>query len=393
MDVYKYEALANDGKKITGSILADDRGHAHNLLRDKQYHPVTIRKAYFASQKISLEDLLLFFFHLDLQLKCKVRINKAIESFVECHGNRILKASLVEVLQALKNGESLGDTFEKFSDIFDQVTIGLLKSAEKTGKMSEAIANILKFLKLKSHWKSKVKQAIAYPIFITVVAIVILVFSVVMLGPQVVSLIQNCGNGETPPVTMFVIDVLPLLSKIVCFLLPIILSTLCVLMISKSGRSTAMEMLLRIPKIGPLIIKSNLWQVFKIMQISLDSKLTFVTSLKLAMERVMVESIKSQLATALGNIVDGYSISDSFAKIKYVAGESITAINIGEKGNDLCAIFHHISDAQYDEIIAEITVLGKQLSIGLTMLTGLIFVLILCGLFHPIYSYVEIAGT
>jgi type IV pilus assembly protein PilC len=392
MQMYKYEAISSDGAKISGSLLADDESMAYNSLKKKKYHPTVIKKIYFAFKKVSREDLLLFFFHLDLQLKCKVTIPKAIESFVEFHGNKILKASLVEVLNTLQAGGSLGETFEKFSPLFDSVIIGLLKSAEQTGEISASIGNILKFLKLQSNWKRHVRQAIAYPIFIAVVAIVVLFLSIGVLGPQIISLVQSYGNGEVSALTTFVIALLPRLSGMTCVFLPLLVLLILLSSLHKGCRKFLGSMMIRIPGIGPLIIKNNLWQFCKIMQIALDAKLNFMTAMDLSISTVKLECLKDELMISKNHIADGYGIAKSFSLMRLIPHDSITAINVGEDSNDLAATFRHISDGKYVEIITEIQSIGRKLSVGLTLFTGLVFVLILCGLFYPIYNHVEIAG-
>ncbi|MDR3155969.1 MAG: type II secretion system F family protein [Holosporaceae bacterium] len=392
MQIYKYEAISSNGSKTSGSLLASDESAAYDALKKKKCHPTVIKKIYFASKKVSQEDLLLFFFHLDLQLKCKITITKAIESFVEFHGNKVLRASLMGVLDTLQDGGSLGKTFEKFSSLFDPVITGLLKSAEKTGEISVSISNILKFLELQSNWKRHVRQAISYPIFVAIIAILVLFLSIEVLGPQIMSLVQSFGNGNIPALTTFVIALLPRLSRII-FIFPFLAAPLLLaLSLHKKYRRFLENMVIKIPCIGPVIIKSNIWQFYKILQIALDAKLNFMAALDLSISTIKLEYIKNELITAKSQIADGYGIAKSFSLMHIFSPDTVTAINVGEDSNDLAAAFRHISDAKYGEIIAEIQSIGRRLSVGLTLFTGLIFVLILCGLFYPIYNYIEIVG-
>jgi type II secretory pathway component PulF len=78
MAIYKYTALSSSGKKIKGAIFVKNHKMAYDVLRERQCYPITIQKARLSSEKIEIEDLLTFFLHLDLQLKCKTRINDAL---------------------------------------------------------------------------------------------------------------------------------------------------------------------------------------------------------------------------------------------------------------------------------------------------------------------------
>jgi type II secretory pathway component PulF len=388
VQIFKYKVLKNDGTKKEGAILADDYRRAYETLHRKHCHPMEIKKVYFVSKKVSLDDLSMFFMHVNFQLKCGVSINDAIESFTDFHGNKTLNATLLNISDSLKNGESIGEAFEKNPSIFDSVIVGLLKSAENTGNTMEIISNILSFLKLQMDWKNNVKRVIAYPIFITVVALMVLILSVGVLGPQVISLVQNCDNGEVSALTQFTINVLPKVLQILFFLS----MGLLILFWTQKGKSLLSQMILAIPKIGELSIKIFLWQFCKIMHIALYAKLDFVRALDLAIETIELPILKNELKNIRDNIADGYKISLSFSNGNLIPKEILMAIYIGEEGNSLTDSFDHISENLYKEILFSIKAMGQILSLGLTIFTGLIFIFILCSLFYPIYNYIEIAG-
>ncbi|MDR2158056.1 MAG: type II secretion system F family protein [Holosporaceae bacterium] len=392
MSIYKYKVLTKDGSSKDGSILADNYKCAYDALRAKQYQPTEIKKVYFVSKKITSEDLLTFFMHINFQLKCGVGLNDAIESFVDFYGNKILNAALADVSDSLKRGESVGDAFGKYQFAFDDVVIGLLKSAENTGNTLDVIANILNFLKLQTDWKNNVKRAVAYPIFIAGVALLVLIMGVGILGPQVVSLIQNCNGGETPMLTQFAVNALPCISKVLVLFLATLIATWPILVGTKKGRRLLSHLILKIPKIGALVSKISLWQFCEILRIALAAKLDFMEALNIAVETIKFDEIKSELENIRNSVAEGYKISESFARANIIPAEILTAVYVGEEGNDLASSFKHINENWYREILFDIKSLGQILSAGLTIFTGLIFVFILCSLFYPIYSYVEIAG-
>lgn len=393
MLLYEYEAISNKGERVTGSIFAEDYRRAYELLHSQKSCPININPVSLSSKKVSIESLLVFFLHIDLQLKCKVRVNEAIESFLALHGSKVLKSSLAAVLIDLRNGTPLGEAFEKCSKIFDPVIAGLLKSAEQTGSIAEIISNILKFLKLRAEWKNNIKRAIAYPIFIACVAVLVLILSIAFLGPQVTDLVRDFGDGNIPPLTHFIIDFLPNFCGLVAVFFPITLALLLFCMASEKFRFYIMSCILKMPKIGDLIIKTNFWQVSKIMHIALDAKLDFIGAMNIAMSSVKIANIREELLKAREKITNGFPISEAFGEMKFVSSALISAVDIGEENSDLSASFEHISNNQYEEIILDIKGLGQILSIGLTLFTGLIFLLIICGLFFPIYNYVEVAGA
>lgn len=390
MKLFEYKALSKRGNRKNGIVFADNDRVAYQIICEKNLMPITISKIYRLSSKISLEELLMFFMHIDFQLKCGLKINEAIDTFADSHNNKILNVKLLEISDALKSGKSLKESFQ--NSVFDKTISGLLNSAETTGNLSEIISNILAFLKLKNEWKKKAKSILAYPIFITFIAVIIMLICLVFLGPQVVLLLRDYSQNEVPFLTEFAVNYLP---KIVAFFSIILLSVFMIFFVfsfSKKLKSKAQNYLLKIPKIGSILRKIILWQFFKILQIGLSSKLDFIKAFELGIDAVEIENIKKDLENIKAKILSGYKIFETFSYSKYISKSIVTAIYVGESGNNLENCAEHISEELYKEILSELENLGRILSVGLTLMTGGIFIFILLSLFYPLYNYVEVVG-
>ena len=388
MKIFKYEALSKKGTKQSGVILADNSRMAYQTICKKELMPIDISRVYKISSQISIEELLMFFMHIDFQLRCGLKINEAIDTFIDSHKNKILNAKLLEISESLKNGQSLNEAFQ--SSIFDNVIAGLLNSAEKTGSISLIISNILAFLKLKNEWKEKAKSALTYPIFITLVAIIIMWICIIFLGPQVVSLLNDYNNREIPTITNLAVNYFPILGTTFTIFMISIFSCLFFFSASPKFRKKIQNYVLSIPKIGNILKKIALWNFFKILHIALNSKLDFVKSLELGIDSVKIEKMKNDFEKIKSDILLGHKIFEAFSSSKFISPSISTAIYVGESGNNLSECTLHISDELFKEILCELEIFGRSLSIGLTLLTGGIFVFILISLFLPLYDYIGV---
>lgn len=386
MPIYSYSALDSKGSKKIGAICASGNAEVYQKLSDKKLFATSIQRCYFLSKSIKTEDLLLFFTHINFQLTCGMRINDAIDSFIDSSRNKFLNTALFCVSENLKKGISLSQSFEK-SAVFDKTIVGLLEAAENTGRISETIASILDFLKLQIKWKRKVKKAISYPIFIVLISLFVLLFCSLILGPQILSLVQNYEKGEISMLTKFALFALPQLTKFlcaICLMVGAIIFYCCIF------RKQYTDLLLKLPKVGGIFERIELWQLFRILHIALVSKLDFTQALSLGIDASTAKSMKVRLEKIYGNVMSGYRIADSFAN--FLPIQITTAIAVGENGNNLEECFLHISRNQYEALLDAINALGKSLSTGLILFAGSIFIFILYSLFQPIYNYVEIAG-
>lgn len=387
MKIFKYEALSKKGNKQSGVILADSNHVAYETICKKELMPIDISKVRKISSKTSVEELLMFFMHIDFQLKCGLKINEAVDTFVNSQNNKIMNAKLLEISESLKNGQSLNEAFK--NSISDNVISGLLNSAEKTGNISLIISNILVFLKLKNEWKEKAKSALIYPVFITLVAVIIMWVCIIFLGPQVISLL-NDNHKEIPILTNFAVNYLPMLGVIFTTFMISILFCLILFSSSSKFQNKIQNYLLAIPKIGNLLKKVSLWNFFKILYIALNSKLDFIKSLELGIDSIKIEKMKNNFEKIKSSILSGHKIFETFSTSEYISSSISTAIYVGESGNNLSECILHISEELYKEILSELEIFGRSLSIGLTLLTGGIFLFILTSLFLPLYDYIGV---
>ncbi len=389
MNLFKYIALETNGEKKKGIILASNLSGAYQNVRNKFLLPVSISRVYKVSSKINLEEILMFFLHIEFQLKCGVKINDAIDSFIDCNQNKILNVKLIEISESLKKGKSLTEAFE--NSIFDKTIVGLINAAEKTGNISEVINNILAFLKLENEWRDKVKSVLAYPLFILVMSVAITWFCLSILGPQVVSLTQNYNFHDFSNLTNFTLNYFPIFGGALIVILVTCFFGFMVFSFSKKMKGWVVNQMLKIPKVGDILLGVSIWQFCNILQIALSAKLDFVNSMSLAIEGVYLDEIKKDFMRIKTKILSGYKIFEAFSESRYISQMLTTAIYVGETGNSLPQTFSHISTELYHKIISQLKKLGQELSVILTLTTGCIFILILYSLFYPLYNYVEIA--
>ena len=381
MAIYKYSALSADGQRKNSALIAANMQDAYHALKAKKLVPISISRRYYASKRISIEDTLLFFMHINFQLACGVTIDGAIDSFAESHGDKFLNIVLLRLSDDLKSGMSLGEAFENCG-VFDRVTVGLLKASEKTGNLTEVIGTILVFLKLQSQWRNSLKQMLTYPTFMLCIAFVALVFCFSTLGPQIIALGENSVSG----LTRLAIEIVPKIPEL--FVGVLFISVVVGLYVLKKGLWR--DMLIHIPIIGRLYIALEIWMLFKTLHIGLEARLNFINTLTLAMDAIKCPMLRRDLQVIHDKLLAGYSISDSFSGMQYVPTSMIIALSVGEKGNNLKDSLKHISDSLYNDLCRQVKVLGRVLGHGMILCTGLIFLFIIYSLFQPLYDYIGV---
>ncbi|WP_417635403.1 type II secretion system F family protein, partial [Enterobacter hormaechei] len=84
-----------------------------------------------------------------------------------------LAAMVVEIREKVVEGHTLFDAFSQFPRTFDKLYCTLVMAGEKTGHLGDVLEKLAEYNEQRQKMKSKLTQAMVYPITLTVVAIAV----------------------------------------------------------------------------------------------------------------------------------------------------------------------------------------------------------------------------
>ncbi|QTA37630.1 type II secretion system F family protein [Thermosipho ferrireducens] len=195
---YKYVAYNRKGKKVSGTIEAQNVRDAINQLRNNGFAILEISKASetrFEFLKnlftIPLKDIVLFSRQLETMISAGVRIKEALEvlSQQEIFSKRFRKV-LTQVTIDLESGSSFSEALEK-QNVFDEVLINMIKAGEEGGVLEDTLKKLSNYYESVNRMKQQVKSAMVYPTFILSFAIVVIIVISVFILPRLFSVFGN----------------------------------------------------------------------------------------------------------------------------------------------------------------------------------------------------------
>ena len=80
-----------------------------------------------------------------------------------------------------------------FPQVFTPVFVSLIRAGEQTGTLTEVFENLGKALKWQDELVSQTRKLLMYPALVLVVVLGVVVFLLVYLVPQVVTLLKTMG--------------------------------------------------------------------------------------------------------------------------------------------------------------------------------------------------------
>ena len=132
---FKYRAINQDGKYVTGKIAADNPSELMSLLKSSEMELVSYRKErnrgteLFGGLKSS--ELVTIFIHLEQLDRAGVSIIDSIQDLKETADSSKIKNLMQELYESIKNGNLFSESLAKRPEIFKPTYIGLISMGKK----------------------------------------------------------------------------------------------------------------------------------------------------------------------------------------------------------------------------------------------------------------------
>ncbi|MDD3988415.1 MAG: type II secretion system F family protein, partial [Candidatus Omnitrophica bacterium] len=182
--LFKYKAKKNLNEVVEGKIDGDSVEQVLGKLQAEGLVPIYVEPN---SQDVppvqaqnqpkkdfgrwQLKQLVLFTQKLYNLVNCRVELLSALRLLEKDCRNPAEKALIGDIVKNIKDGVPFSSALSRYPQYFPAIYINILRAGEATGRLKEALLQLLDYLRRIEDLKTKVKQALAYPIFMVVVGI------------------------------------------------------------------------------------------------------------------------------------------------------------------------------------------------------------------------------
>lgn len=396
---YSYNVYTRDRKTRQGTVSAASLEMAEEtLLRQGHLRILSLRQAGDASEgtatwKLQLNpvrpaDVLNFTKELGYLLNAGISIVAALRLLAVQTKNKVLKATIASLEDELKSGTSFTEALEKHNDIFSPMYCEIVRSAEQTGLLTTGLDYMAEYLEKQETVKKRVRRAVMYPVMVVLLAIGVSALLVTVVLPPLVDLFGSLG-ARLPLETRVVIS----LSTIFIDYKYALLAGAAVIVVgavlyarSEAGKMTLDKFVLKIPFLGPMVVKSNLMRFAFTSSILLRAGVQITRVLRVAMNTVTNPSLRERLNGALQHLLSGESFSSSMEQTGLFPASSIEMMAVGERTGDLDGALHNIADYFERTNSEKLDSAIAMIEPALTICVGLVIGFIALAVITPIYS-------
>ena len=227
-----------------------------------------------------------------------------------------------------------------------------------------------------------------YPIFVIVLAFVIVTIMLVFVFPAFRDMFDNLGK-ELPPITNFLMNI-GMTLKTYWVLIPIIFVSLALTIYTAFAWKTSKHMIdklvLKVPLLSALIEYSNFSNFVAVMQVAYEAGIPIIDCLYLSNITLTNNTLQMKLAEATTKVQQGQHLSLALRSVQVMPKMILFMIATGEQSGRLGDMLLQATvfiDKKLDAIIDTLTKMIEPLM--LIVIGGIVLVLAL-ALYLPLFS-------
>lgn len=382
MAVFSYSGIDQTRKSVQGTINADTAREARDSLRGRgiSVRRISPCKPHAPRFRLPQFSLLASKSHwatavseLSMLLHAGIPMLEALDTIVE-QSSGSFRAALLSVRDKVAAGESFAQALGGRPDLFDDASVQMVAVGENAGTLEEVLAQLAEFKQRQARFSDAVTTALIYPAFLVCFGTAAGVFLMTSVLPPLLENLEETLD-ELPFPTRVAKTLSTMLVDYRWFwmigLIALVVSVALVLR-SRRGRAVLDRLVLRIPILGPMLVKQGVSRIAMIIATLSRSGVELTRAFELAERSTSNSVFRSALRDCGGRISAGEELADALQSSGAFPPLAVRVFSVGQESGKLDEMLFRLAE-DYDEQV-------KTASARLTSLIEPVLILVLAAM-------------
>lgn len=399
MPAFTFEALDAQGQTRKGTLEADNARAARSQLRSQalvplQVEPVAAGKGqgrtgasgWFTRPVFNSTSLAVWTRQLSGLVSSGLPIERALAALSE-EAEDERQHQLVAALRAEVNaGSSFARALEQHPREFSDIFCAVIGAGESSGSLGPVLENLADDLEARQALQSKLIGASLYPAIVTLVAIVIVIFLVSYVVPQVAGVFAGTKRA-LPFLTVVMLGISDFVRHYGWLMLAVLLLAAVgfrLVLRNEAFRERFDAQWLRLPLIGRLSRSYNAARFAGTLAMLAGAGVPILKALQAAAETLNNRALRADAMDALVLVREGAPLASALAQKKRFPGLVAMFARLGEQTGQLPLMLQRAATQLSTEVQRRAMHLATILEPLLIVVMGLVVMLIVLAVLMPI---------
>jgi len=317
---------------------------------------------------------------------------RALKVCAEHTTDRVFREVLMGMHTILEAGKPLSEAFGSYPDLFTPFHIGMIRTAERSGTLPSILEHLAAYEEKEMRLLSRLKAAMAYPVFVTLTAVAIVLLLTRYLCPLLNAVTTVLPPEKIPLITRILVVVGRCMADIRFIIAILVLIIVALVVFRKIAKIRKVQYVmgrlkLRLPSFGRLYKKVILIRICRVLSTLLASGVPSVLSIRVIDE--VSENVyfsDAIMKKIIWRIDEGRLFSEAFGESSFFPGVLINMFVVGEETGRMPFVIDKIADIFEIDVNIFLANIASILEPVLIIVLGAVTFCILLAAFLPLYA-------
>ncbi len=394
MPDFAYVARDLSGKKLTGTLTAGSEREAAAQLGAKSLFPISVTQTKGGKGKttgrVKPQIMAGFYVSLAALLRSGVPMLRALTVLSQQSNNKNLNAVLSEVKSRVEEGESLGEAMARFPRVFNDMAVNMVRAGMEGGFLEDSLERVGGFIEQQEELKGKTMGAIAYPMFISGVGMIVVSILLVFFVPKFEPLFARMRERNSlPAATELLLAISSWLRDywwvLLILLVPAVIGSVQYFSTAK-GKHTMDLLKIKTPMLGSVFLSLAVARFCRILGTLLNNGVPILRSLEISRQASGNLILSEAIAKASEEITAGQHLAKPLAASNHFPPSVVEMISIAEESNTLDRVLVQISDNLEKTTFRRLEVVVRLLEPAMLLILAGVVMFVVLALMVPILN-------
>jgi type IV pilus assembly protein PilC len=398
MPTYAWKGKNRYGDTVGGERVAASKEELGRMLQKDQITVLSIAAAkggfsipFLKREKVRMKDLAVYSRQLSVLIDAELPLIQSLGILEEQQKNTYFKNVIKTVKDDVEAGSTLNQAKRKHPKAFDDLYCNLIASGEQSGSLDIMLRRLSEFIEKNVKLRSKVKQAMIYPVGILIFAITVTIFMLWKVIPVFATIFRDLG-AELPWITAMIVALSDFTQKYIFLIFAGMIAFFFAFRYYRSttqGRWATDKLLLKLPLFGNLLYKVAMTRVTRTLATLISGGVPMLEAMKITSTTAGNVILESQLVEARKLISEGKTMAESFKQAGKFPTMMLQMINVGEATGTLDEMLNKLANFYDEEVDVTVASLLSILEPIMLIFIGGIVGGLVVSMYLPIFSLMQ----
>lgn len=399
MPIYRYNAMDSNGKKIKGEIYGDSKEEVIYMIRQRGEYPINILNESIGEDRniknpfgrIKIKDLAVFCRQFHTMLNAGIPIINCLNILGIQTENNKLKKTIEDVYEYVQKGATFSESLGKHREVFPELLINMIEAGEVSGNLDVIMDRMAFHYEKENKINNKVKNALVYPLLLSIVAIIVVVFLLTVVMPTFIGMFSGSGLDLPFPtrLLLYTSDIIKGYWYILISMSMIMIYMLKRFINMDKGRLWLDSIKLKIPIVKGVIEKIVISRFTRTLSTLISSGVPLIHSLDIVSRVVGNKLVCQGILNAKEAVRKGTELSKPIGDMNIFPPMVESMIHVGEESGALDEILDKTADFYDEEVESALQKMTTLLEPLMIMFMALIIGAIVIAIVLPMFDMIN----